>query len=307
MHVIAYYKFVPLADLEVLRSDLDDFCRSRGIVGTTLLAEEGINGTMAGRESAIQALRQKLTSLPGLEDLQFKASQTSDENPVFLRTKIRIKREIVALGRGSIDVANQTGEHVDPETWHALLDDPDVTVIDTRNSYEIDVGSFPGAIDPKTRSFRDFPRFVEESLAGKENEPVAMFCTGGIRCEKASAYLKEQGFSRVFQLDGGVLGYLEAVPSTSNRWQGECFVFDQRVAVDKDLNEGDYIQCHACRRPLSPEQAKSPDFVEGVSCPLCIGETSEAAREGFAERQRQVALAEQRGQRHVGAEMPQRD
>lgn len=307
MHVIAFYKFTSLVDLESLRRDLDDFCRQREIVGTTLLAEEGINGTMAGSDASIQALRDKLLSIPAFADLQFKASQTSDDNPVFLRTKIRVKSEIVALGQGSIDVARQTGEHVDPDTWHALLDNPDVTVIDTRNGYEIEVGSFPGAIDPKTQSFRDFPRFVEENLAGKESEPVAMFCTGGIRCEKASAYLKEQGFSNVFQLDGGVLGYLEAVPAESNRWQGECFVFDQRVAVDKHLNEGDYIQCHACRRPLSPEQAQSPDFIEGVSCPLCIIETSEQAREGFAERQRQVALAEQRGQRHIGAEMPNKD
>ncbi len=307
MHVVAFYKFVPLTALESLRGDLDAFCRQRNIVGTTLLAEEGINGTMAGTQASIRALCEKLTDIPQLADLQFKRSQTSDDNPVFLRTKIRIKHEIVALGRGSIDVANQTGEHVDPETWHKLLDDPEVTVIDTRNSYEIEVGSFPGAIDPQTRSFRDFPRYVEENLAGKENEPVAMFCTGGIRCEKASAYLKEQGFSKVYQLDGGVLGYLEAVQPTSNRWQGECFVFDQRVAVDKNLNEGDYVQCHACRRPLAPEQTHSPDFVEGVSCPLCIGETSAAARQGFAERQRQVALAEQRGQRHIGAEMPDQD
>ncbi|MCR9276762.1 MAG: rhodanese-related sulfurtransferase [Pseudomonadaceae bacterium] len=306
MHVIAFYKFVPLTDLESLRRELDAFCREHDIVGTTLIAEEGINGTMAGLEAAIGGLRDKLRKIPGLADLQFKASQTSDDNPVFLRTKIRIKNEIVALGQGAIDVVGQTGEHVDPQTWHTLLDDPDVTVIDTRNSYEIEVGSFPGAIDPQTRSFKDFPEFVEENLAGREHEPVAMFCTGGIRCEKASAYLKEQGFSKVFQLNGGVLGYLESVPAESNRWQGECFVFDQRVAVDKQLKEGDYIQCHACRRPLSPEQARSPEFKEGVSCPLCIGETSDEAREGFEERQRQVALAEQRGQRHIGAQMPEK-
>jgi UPF0176 protein len=299
--VMTFYRFVRLQMLETLRSALEADADALGLKGTVLLAEEGINGTLAGERSALEAFRGALAQEPAFAGLPCKFSAADAENPVFHRLKVRIKREIVTFGQPDLDPSARTGEHVDASRWNALLDDPDVLVIDTRNHYEIGIGTFPGAVDPGTRSFREFPDFVAAHVDPREHPRVAMFCTGGIRCEKASAFLLEQGFEAVYQLDGGILKYLETVPPEQNRWLGECFVFDQRVSVDNALEEGAYRQCYACRRPLSQADLESPDYREGVSCPHCVDEHSVEQRAAFAERRRQVMLAEARGERHVGA------
>lgn len=303
--VVTFYKFVGLGDLEAFRSALEDRADRLGLRGTVLLALEGINGTLSGQRSALEQLVAWLHEQAPLADLVCRYSSADDDNPVFHRLKIRIKPEIVNMGRPEVAPARRTGEHVDPARWNELLDDPDVVVVDTRNDYEVTVGTFPGAINPGTRSFREFPRFVAERLDPATTPRVAMFCTGGVRCEKASAYLLEQGFEAVYQLDGGILSYLERVDAEGNRWQGECFVFDQRVAVDDRLEQGSYRQCFACRRALTDEDLRSPDYVEGVSCRYCIDEQTPVQRASFAERARQEALAGRRGTRHVGARMPQ--
>ncbi len=306
-HITTFYKFAPIAaaDLPSVREQLEAEAAAREIKGTILLAEEGINGTLSGTETALEAYAEVLRSVPGFADMPFKQSVASEGNPVFYRLKVRIKPEIVALGQPDVKPGERTGTHVDALTWNALLDDPNLIVIDTRNDYEIGIGTFPGAVDPHTRSFKQFPDYVA-TLDPAAQPKVAMFCTGGIRCEKASAYMLDQGFEEVYQLDGGILKYLETVPPNDNRWQGECFVFDQRVSVDRELGEGRYEQCFACRRPLTPEDMASEDYRQGVSCPHCIDEQDEAQRAAFAERQRQVELAEARGDQHVGKRMPER-
>lgn len=303
--VMTFYRFVPLADLEDLRAHLESAARSGRLKGTILIAGEGINGTLSGAEADLRAFRETLEAIEGLAGMPFKFSTADDHNRVFHRLKVRIKPEIVALGRPEANPAERTGTHVDAETWNALLTDPDLLVIDTRNDYEIAIGTFPGAVNPMTRSFKQFPDYVA-GIDPAEHPRVAMFCTGGIRCEKASAYLLSRGFEAVFQLDGGILKYLETVDPADNRWQGECFVFDQRVSVDKDLTEGSYEQCFACRRPLDDADRGSPDYVPGVSCPHCVRDLDARRRASFEERQRQVELAAARGEVHVGAEMPAR-
>ncbi len=226
-----------------------------------------------------------------------------DEAP-FRRLRVKVKKEIVTLGRPDILPHQRTGQHVPPAKWNELLQDPDVLVIDTRNHYEIEVGTFPGAIDPGNDSFREFPDFARELAQTSKGRPLAMFCTGGIRCEKATALMLELGFDEVYHLQGGILNYLQTVPAEDNRWNGECFVFDTRVAVDRDLTEGGYVQCHACRRPLSVADLKSPDYREGVSCPQCIDETDDDRRARLEERRRQVALAAMRGDVHIGPKTP---
>lgn len=300
MDIVTFYRFVDLDDLSGWQARLLAFCNDRDLVGTILLADEGINGTVAGLAPAIDALSEHLTAASEFADMPFKRSRVDSDNPVFLRMKVRIKREIVSLGQGPVAVAQRTGTHVDADAWNRLLDDPDVAVIDTRNRYEVEVGSFDGAHDPDTRSFREFPAYIEERFGDRRDQPVAMFCTGGIRCEKASSWLLEQGFEKVYQLDGGILRYLETVPDSANRWRGECFVFDQRVAVDSQLAEGGYVQCHACRRPLSEADQRSEHTVVGVSCPHCIDEKSDEERASYAERQRQMELAQARGEQHIG-------
>jgi len=302
--VVTFYRFVALGDLDAFRSALEERADRLGLCGTVLLAPEGINGTLCGQRPALEQLVAWLRGHPPLADLVCRYSSADDGNPVFHRLKIRIKPEIVNMGRPEVAPARRTGEHVDPERWNELLDDPDVVVVDTRNDYEVTVGTFPGAINPGTRSFREFPRFVAERLDPAATPRVAMFCTGGVRCEKASAYLLEQGFEAVYQLDGGILSYLERVDAERNRWQGECFVFDQRVAVDDRLEQGSYRQCFACRRALSEADLRSADYVEGVSCPHCVDEQTSTQRASFAERARQESLASRRGARHVGARMP---
>ncbi|MEM8768998.1 MAG: rhodanese-related sulfurtransferase [Pseudomonadota bacterium] len=301
--VVTFYQFAPLPEPEAVRASLYKAAEQEGIKGTILLAEEGINGTLTGPRAALDRFAEVLRAVPGFAAMPFKFSTADAGNPVFYRLKVKVKAEIVALGKPEVKPAERTGTHVDAAAWNALLDDPEVIVIDTRNDYEIGIGTFPGALDPHTRSFKQFPDYVA-GLDPDRHKKVAMFCTGGIRCEKASAYMLDQGFEAVYQLDGGILNYLETVPDADNRWEGECFVFDQRVSVDSGLSEGTYVQCFACRRPLTEGDVASPAYEEGVSCPHCINEQGEDQRAAFLERQRQVELSRARGELHVGQAMP---
>ena len=299
--VAAMYKFVRLDDYESIQPQLLSFCQTHDIKGTLLLAHEGINGTVAGTRDAIDALLDFLKSDERLSDLEHKESLTN-EIP-FHRTKIKLKKEIVTLGQPNIDPNICVGHYVEPEDWNDIISDPEVFVVDTRNHYEYQIGSFKNAVSPETTNFREFPEYVEQNLDPAKHKKVAMFCTGGIRCEKASAYMLNQGFDEAYHLKGGILKYLEEVSSDESLWEGECFVFDGRVSVDHELAEGNYEQCFACRRPISAEEMQSEQYVEGVSCPHCIDETTAEQRSSFEERQRQVELAEQRNEKHIGAKM----
>ena len=303
MNVVSFFRFLNLPYPDGLRQTLEARCDQLGLLGTILVADEGINGTVAGSKDAIQALLDFLRKELSL-DQPLEARWTDADEAPFRRLRVRKKREIVALGRADLRPHEGTGRHLSPREWNRLLDDPETLLIDTRNHYEIEVGTFPGAVDPQTDSFREFPEFAKTLEPVDRQRPVAMFCTGGIRCEKASALMQELGFENVNQLDGGVLNYLDQVADEENRWQGECFVFDSRVAVDRDLAEGGYVQCHACRRPLSSHDLKSSDYREGVSCPKCVDELEEDRAERLEERRRQVMLARRRGTRHIG---PQND
>ncbi len=296
--VAAMYKFVRLPDYETIQPSLLDFCRTQKIKGTLLLAEEGINGTVAGSRKSIDALLEYLKSDERLETLEHKEA-LSDDLP-FHRMKVKLKKEIVTMGQPDIKPIESSKVRVEPKDWNNLISDPEVLVIDTRNEYEYQIGSFKNAISPDTTNFREFPDYVKQELDPKKNKKVAMFCTGGIRCEKACAYMLEQGFEEVYQLNGGILKYLEEVSEDESLWEGECFVFDSRVSVDHQLAEGSYNQCFACRRPISDEEMQSEHYIVGVSCPRCIDETTEEQRLNFAERQKQVELAEQRNQQHIG-------
>ncbi|QDC00575.1 rhodanese-related sulfurtransferase [Mesorhizobium sp. 8] len=298
--VAALYRFARLDGHEELRAPLAAFCCARGIKGTLLLAPEGINGTVAGTAEAICELVAHLQALPGLDGLDVKYSHAVDMP--FHRMKVRLKREIVTMGVEGIDPAMSAGTYVEPSEWNALISDPDTVVIDTRNAYEVSLGSFRGALDPQTASFRQFPGWVDEHRANLEGRKVAMFCTGGIRCEKATAYVKALGIDEVFHLKGGILKYLEEVPHAESLWQGECFVFDERVSVSHGLEEGEAELCRACRRPLTSQDRQSPHYVAGVSCPHCHDERSDADRDRYAERHRQVELARKRGAAaHIGS------
>jgi UPF0176 protein len=300
-HVAALYKFTPFADPEALRAALLAACEAHGIKGTLLLAREGINGTIAGTANALASVLDHIRALPGCADLEVKFSAAPDIP--FHRMKVRAKREIVTMGEPDIDPTLSVGTYVDPHDWNALIADPETIVIDTRNDYEVAVGTFAGAVDPQTPSFRDFPAWFrahrEELLAGKKR--VAMFCTGGIRCEKSTSFLRAEGVEEVYHLKGGILRYLEQVPEDQSLWQGECFVFDERVSVGHGLAQGTFQLCRACRRPLDEAALAHPDYEDGVSCPACIGERTPEQRAGYAERQRQEALARARGELHVGA------
>jgi len=303
--VAALYKFTPLADLAAVQAPLLAGCRAQGVKGTLLLAQEGINGTIAGSDAGIAAVLDHIRSLPGCAELEVKFSR-APAMP-FHRMKVRLKREIVTMGQPDIDPLASVGTYVAPADWNALIADPGTIVIDTRNDYEVAIGTFQRAIDPQTASFRDFPEWFRarrEALLGQGQAPkVAMFCTGGIRCEKSTAFLKAEGVEEVYHLKGGILKYLEEVPATGSLWQGECFVFDQRVSVGHGLVPGSYALCHACRRPVSAEQQAAPEYEEGVSCPACFADRTEAQRAGYRERHRQEQLAARRGAAHVGAVM----
>ncbi|MEX2962587.1 rhodanese-related sulfurtransferase [Microbulbifer sp. TYP-18] len=296
--VCALYKFVCLDDFESLRQPLLNVMLDNRVRGTLLLAREGINGTVAGSPGGIDALLAYLQSDPRLADLEHKESFT-DSAP-FRRSKVKLKREIVTMGVEGIDPRRAVGTYVQPQDWNALISDPEVLLIDTRNDYEFQVGSFANAVNPKTDSFREFPQYVQEHLDPDRHKKVAMFCTGGIRCEKSTAYLKEQGFEEVYHLRGGILKYLEEVPEEQTLWRGECFVFDDRVTVDHQLERGSYQQCNACRRPVTGEEMQSPQFEQGVSCPHCFDSISEADRARFREREKQIQLAKLRGEEHIG-------
>ena len=296
--VAALYRFTRFADPAALKGPIEALCKAHGIKGTLLLATEGLNGTLAGTTEAIAALIRHLRALPGCADLDVKYA-TAEAMP-FHRLKIRLKREIVTMGV-PVDPLSIVGTYVEPADWNALIDDPDTVVIDTRNDYEVRIGSFARAIDPGTCAFSDFPGWVAEQRAAMAGKKVAMFCTGGIRCEKATAFLKDQGVEQVFHLKGGILKYLEDVPEAESRWHGECFVFDERVAVGYGLAPGTHQLCRACRMPVSPEDRASPLFVEGVACPGCHGTRTPEQRASYAERHRQAKLAEARGEPHVGA------
>ena len=305
--VAALYRFTAFADPEALRAPLLAACEAGGVKGTLLLAREGINGTIAGESAALAAVLDHIRALPGCADLEVKFS-AAPEMP-FHRMKVRVKREIVTMGEPDIDPALSAGHYVDPHDWNALIADPDTIVIDTRNDYEVAVGTFAGAVDPQTPTFRDFPAWFRENrdalLDGKKK--VAMFCTGGIRCEKSTAFLRAEGVEEVYHLKGGILKYLEHVPENESLWQGECFVFDERVTVRHGLAQGTFQLCRACRRPLDAEVLAHPDYEDGVSCPACIAERTPEQRAGYAERQRQEALARQRGELHVGAVRPPKE
>ena len=298
--VAALYRFVRLEDFEDLRAPLLAFCEARGIRGTLLLAEEGINGTIAGTEQAISEVLAYLRSDNRLADLDCKFSYNTDRP--FLRMKVKLKKEIVTMGRPGIDPNQCVGRYASPEQWNALVDDPECLVIDTRNDYEVEIGTFQGAINPNTTSFREFPEWVEENLDPSKHKKVAMFCTGGIRCEKSTSLLVSMGFEDVWHLQGGILNYLEKTPVEQTRWDGECFVFDSRVSVDHDLEKGSYDQCYACRFPIDDAQKASDLYVPGVSCPRCHDAHSDQQKERFAERQKQIALAKARGEAHIGAD-----
>jgi UPF0176 protein len=302
--VAAFYKFVALPDFESRQKPLAGLLCASGVKGTVLLASEGINGTIAGTPAAIETALAALRALPGCETLEAKYSET-DEMP-FLRLKVRLKREIVSMGVPGTDPNALVGTYVAPEAWNALISDPDTVLIDTRNDYEVAIGTFEGAIDPDTKTFREFPdwfRDFRKKLEAEGRQPkVAMFCTGGIRCEKATSFVRSEGIEEVFHLQGGILKYLETVPVEETKWQGECFVFDERVSVRHDLSPGSYDMCHACKRPITEADKQHAAFEPGVSCHHCIGEMTDDQRARFAERQKQIDLSKARGEKHMGPE-----
>lgn len=297
--VAALYHFARVPHFESLREPLLARCRENGIRGTLLLAHEGINGTIAGTDEGIAAILSFIRSHPEFSGLVHKESRAS--KMPFLRMKVRLKKEIVTMGVEDIDPNRIVGTYVEPSEWNALIADPDTIVIDTRNDYETAIGMFRGALDPDTKTFREFPDWVKNHT-GLHNKPkIAMYCTGGIRCEKSTAFMKQQGFDEVYHLKGGILKYLEEVPPEESLWEGACFVFDERVSITHGLHQGDHTLCHACRYPLTPEHRASPQFEEGVSCPHCYEVRTEDDRERYRNRQRQIELAKKRGQKHIGS------
>ncbi|WP_221794725.1 rhodanese-related sulfurtransferase [Oceanobacter mangrovi] len=299
--VCAMYKFVTLENFADLRQPLLDTMQSLDVKGTLLLALEGINGTVAGSRAGIDGLLQWLQQDPRLADIGYKESY--DEQQPFYRTKVKLKKEIVTMGVEGIDPKRVVGTYVKPADWNQLIADPDVVLVDTRNDYEVGIGTFKGALDPNTKTFREFPQYVKDNLDPSKHKKVAMFCTGGIRCEKSTAYLKEQGFEEVYHLEGGILKYLEEVPAEESMWQGECFVFDNRVTVNHQLEKGQYDQCHACRRPITEADKQSEHYQQGISCHHCINEYDEEQRERFRQREQQMQLAKQRGEDHLGNDL----
>lgn len=297
--VAALYQFARFPDPAALKPGLLEVCQSNGVRGSLLLAPEGINGTIAGTREGVDLALAAIRALPGCEGLEWKES-FADPMP-FGRMKVKLKREIVTMGQPDVDPLARVGNYVAPADWNALISDPDTVVIDTRNDYEVAIGTFHGAVDPGTRAFGEFPDWWKahrDQFAGKR---IAMFCTGGIRCEKSTNYLLGQGLNEVYHLKGGILKYLEDVPSDESLWLGECFVFDDRVSVGHGLVPGGLKSCGACRRPVTPQDQQSPDFEEGACCPACVNEYSQSDRERFRERHRQMLLAAKRGKQHLGA------
>ena len=301
--VCALYKFVRLEHFEQLREPLLQQMQDHEVKGTLLLASEGINGTIAGPEAGIKAVLDWLKSDARLTDIVSKESY-HEHNP-FNRTKVKLKKEIVTMGVEGIDPRHVVGTYVKPDEWNDLISDPEVLLVDTRNDYEVEIGTFKHAVNPNTKTFREFPDYVKENLDPEKHKKVAMFCTGGIRCEKSTAYLKEQGFDEVYHLEGGILKYLEEMPEDNSLWQGECYVFDGRVSVNHDLEKGQYDMCNACRLPITEEDKQSEQYEAGVSCPKCYGTHSEEQIQRFRDREKQVQLAKARGIQHVGGQAQQ--
>ena len=301
--VCALYKFVRLENFEKIKTPLLNVMEKNDVKGTLLLALEGINGTIAGSKTGIDNVLAFINADERLSGVSFKCSY-HQENP-FQRTKVKLKKEIVTMGVEGIDPNLTVGTYVKPKDWNALISDPEVLLIDTRNDYEIEIGTFENAVNPNTETFREFPEYVAKNLDKTKHKKVAMFCTGGIRCEKSTAYLKEQGFEDVYHLEGGVLKYLEEVPEQDTMWQGECFVFDGRVAVNHDLERGQYDQCFACRYPITEEEKTSEHYIKGVSCHRCHDKYTDEQRSRFQEREKQINLAKARGEAHIGGEIKQ--
>ncbi|MCF7647159.1 rhodanese-related sulfurtransferase [Bacillus subtilis] len=299
--VAALYCFARFPDFEAYQAPLTELCDQNGIKGTLLLAAEGLNGTVAGTQSGIATLIAFIEAIPALREQNIELKYSTASQMPFNRMKVRLKKEIVTMGVEGIDPLQSVGTYVQPEEWNALIDDENTILIDTRNDYEYAIGTFKGAIDPKTKTFREFPQWVEDHRGDLEGKKIAMFCTGGIRCEKATAFVKGLGFDDVYHLKGGILKYLEDMPAEDTRWEGECFVFDERVSVGHGLVEGDVQLCRACRNPVTPEGKLSQFYEEGISCDSCYHERSDADRARYAERQRQVLLAKERGaKQHIG-------
>lgn len=296
--VAAFYKFADLPDFAQYQGQLQDVAGQNQVSGTILLAHEGVNGTIAGPRDGIDRVIATIKTLPGCETLEWKESFT-DKNP-FHRLKVRLKKEIVTMGVQNIEPHKSYEQYVEPSDWNSVISDPETLVIDTRNDYEVSIGTFKGAINPETNSFRDFPAWFRKFREKNDIKKVAMFCTGGIRCEKSTAFLRSEGVDNVVHLKGGILKYLETVPEDNSLWDGECFVFDQRVSVGHDLAPGSYDQCFACRRPITENDKTSPLYVEGISCPACFDEHSQERKTAFAERQKQINLAKIRGEKHIG-------
>ncbi|MDK9738761.1 rhodanese-related sulfurtransferase [Vibrio sp. D404a] len=301
--VCALYKFVALDDYQDIRQPLTQLLLDNQIRGTLLLAQEGINGTVAGSRESIDALLAWFKLDERLADVVYKES--FNEQQPFNRTKVKLKKEIVTMGVEGIDPRHVVGTYVKPKDWNELISDPDVVLVDTRNDYEVDIGTFKNAVNPNTETFREFPQYVEDNLDPAKHKKVAMFCTGGIRCEKSTAYMKEQGFEEVYHLEGGILKYLEEVPEEESMWEGDCYLFDGRVAVNHQLEKSGYDVCNACRLPITEEDKQSADFEKGVSCPKCIDKHTEEQKQRFREREKQVQLSAARGETHVGGDAAQ--
>lgn len=301
-HIAAFYRFFSFPDFREQRAPIARALCQLGIRGSVLLASEGVNGTIAGERQAVEEALARLREIPGNEGLTAKFSEAAHRP--FLRLKVRLKREIVTMGVAGCDPVNLVGTYVAPEAWNTLITQPGTVVIDTRNDYEVGIGTFEGAIDPGTKAFSEFPdwfrAFRARLEASGEQPRIAMFCTGGIRCEKATSFLKAEGYPDVYHLEGGILNYLEKIPPEQSLWRGECFVFDERVSVREDLSPGSHVLCHACGLPVSPDAQHHPAYVEGVSCPSCIDGYSQERRERFAQRQHQIMLARGRGESHLG-------
>ncbi|KIC19951.1 oxygen-dependent tRNA uridine(34) hydroxylase TrhO [Leisingera sp. ANG-Vp] len=297
--IAALYHFTRFPDPAAVKPALLELCQAQGVKGSLLLAQEGINGTIAGPRTGIDAVLAHIKALPGCAGLEWKEATAAE--PPFGKMKVRLKKEIVTMGQPDVDPRASVGHYVEPDEWNDLIRQDDVVLIDTRNDYEVAIGTFEGAIDPKTESFRDFPTWWEENKDRFHNKRVAMFCTGGIRCEKSTNYLLGQGVEDVYHLKGGILRYLEEMPAESSTWEGECFVFDNRVSVGHGLVEGPHELCHGCRRPILPQDKERPEFEQGVSCHLCIDQTSDEDKARFRERQKQMKLARERGEGHLGS------
>lgn len=303
--ILTFYKFVCFDDYKAWQTLLEDKGESLSVLGTIILAKEGINATISGQDDQVREFLRVITDDKRFADL--KPRESFSERKTFYRLKILLRDEIVTLGDQTINPNKQVGKYVEPEDWNELIRDPDITLVDTRNDYEVALGSFEGAVNPKTSTFREWDQFVAENLDKKKNKKIAMFCTGGIRCEKASAHLLHHGFDEVFHLKGGILNYLEKISPDHSKWDGECFIFDHRVSVVHGLKDGESKLCFGCRWPLSQQDLESPNYEEGVSCPKCYDSLTESKRESLRERQRQVKRADAKNLSHIGQKMPEID